>query len=32
MHEKKWGGHHAFFPTIRDDRPFWSEFRTRMSS
>jgi hypothetical protein len=34
MHEKtkKIGGHHASFPTIRGDRPFSSEFRTRMSS
>jgi hypothetical protein len=29
---KKIGGHHASFPTIRDDRSFWSKFRTRMSS
>jgi hypothetical protein len=29
---KKIGGHHASFPTIRGDRPFLSEFRTRMSS
>jgi hypothetical protein len=29
---KKIGGHHASFPTIRGDGPFFSEFRTRMSS
>ena len=29
---KKIGGHHSSFPTIRGDRPFWSEFRARMSS
>jgi hypothetical protein len=31
MHKKKLG-YHASFPTIRGDRPFWSEFRTRISS